>query len=169
MKMDELDKRILQLLVKDGRMTSAEIARIVDAPERTVSYRINTLLQKGVLSIVGHINRRFFGYDVMGDIFCNIEGADLEEVARQIARFPEVSYVTISFGSRDISLQVFSKSNNELYEFVTKKLLKIPGVTNTTTVIVPHVVKDVFEWFPPELLPVENAVDQKRGAADPSP
>ena len=169
MKMDELDKKILQLLVSDGRMSSAEIARSVDAPERTVSYRINTLIQKGVLSIVGHINRRFFGYEVMGDIFCNIEGADLEEVAQRIAEFPEVSYVTISFGSRDISLQVFSKSNTELYEFVTKKLLKIPGVTNTTTVIVPHVVEDVFQWFPPELMTAEPVADEEGGTASQSP
>jgi DNA-binding Lrp family transcriptional regulator len=168
MKIDELDKRILQLLVRDGRMSSAEIARSVDAPERTVNYRINTLIQRGVLSIVGHINRRFFGYEVMGDIFCNVEGADLEEVARQVARFPEVSYVTISFGSRDISLQVFSKSNTELYEFVTKKLLKIPGVTNTTTVIVPHVVKDVFQWFPPELTTPEESTVHEGGTAVPS-
>jgi Lrp/AsnC family leucine-responsive transcriptional regulator len=168
MKIDELDKKILQLLVRDGRMSSAEIARTVDAPERTVNYRINTLIQRDVLSIVGHINRRFFGYEVMGDIFCNIEGADPEEVARQISRFPEVSYVTISFGSRDISLQVFSKSNTELYEFVTKKLLKIPGVTNTTTVIVPHVVKDVFQWFPPELMTPEESTAQEEDTAVPS-
>ena len=160
MKIDELDRKILRLLAGDGRMPSAEISRLVGAPERTVSYRIKTLVQKDAISIVGIINHNYFGYDVIGDVFCRVENADLEEVAINLAGFPEVSYLTISFGDNDISLQVLCKSNAELLEFVSKKLLKVPGIAKTTTVIVPNIIKDSYQWVPPELLDPE---EEKKG------
>lgn len=151
MKIDELDLKLLGLLSSDGRISSAEMARTLGVSERTVSNHVSSLIENGVISIVGFINRHCFGYDVVADIYCLIEGVDMEDMARDIARFPEVSYVAISFGDRDISVQVFAKSPQEVKDFVQKKLAPLPGIARTTTVILPTVIKEITEWRPIEV------------------
>jgi len=151
MKIDDLDLKLLALLSKNGRISFAEMARIVGASERTVSNHVTNLIENGVISIYGIVNRHFFGYEVAADIFCQVEGADMEETAKEIGKFPEVSYVAISFGDRDISVQVMSKSTKALQDFVVKKLSRVPGIVRTTTVIVPTVIKDIYEWKPIEV------------------
>jgi Lrp/AsnC family transcriptional regulator for asnA, asnC and gidA len=151
MKIDDLDLKLLALLSKNGRISFAEMARIVGASERTVSNHVTNLIENGVISIYGMVNRHFFGYEVAADIFCQVESADLEKIAKKISEFPEVSYVAISFGDRDISVQVMSKSTKALQDFVVKKLLRVPGIVRTTTVIVPTVIKDIYEWKPIEV------------------
>ena len=126
-KIDELDKKLLALLARDGRMSSAEMARIVGAGERTVVNRVNKLIQSGAISIIGVIHGAFFGYEVMADIFCEVKSSMLNEVARSVAEFPEVRYVAVSFGDRDISIQVVTRSTADLHKFVTEKLVPIPG------------------------------------------
>lgn len=150
MKIDELDKKLLALLAKDGRISAAEMARLVDANERTVVNRVNNLIEQSYISIIGVIHGKPFGYTVMADIFCKADVANLDEVARKIAEFPEVRYAAISFGDQDISVQVMAKTTEELYHFVSDKLARIPGVERTSTVIVPKVIKEIHEWLPPE-------------------
>ncbi|MCP4420725.1 MAG: Lrp/AsnC family transcriptional regulator, partial [Chloroflexi bacterium] len=144
------------MLAKDGRMSSAELARHVEAGERTVANRVNNLIESGVVSIIGVINEEYFGYEVTADIFCQVETAELEEIAHKIAALPETRYVGVSFGEHDISVQVVSKSSATLYQFVSKKLSKIPGINKVTTIIIPTIIKDIEEWMPPELSMVMN-------------
>jgi DNA-binding Lrp family transcriptional regulator len=102
-----------------------------------VANHVASLIENDIISIVGIVNRHFFGYEVVADIFCQVEAADLEETAKEIGKFSEVSYVAISFGDRDISVQVMSKSTKEVQNFVLEKLSRVPGIVRTTTVIVP--------------------------------
>ena len=47
---DHTDRAIIALLNEDGRMSSAEIARrLRDVPSRTVSYRIDSLIERGII------------------------------------------------------------------------------------------------------------------------
>lgn len=148
---DELDREILSLIARDSRMSGAEIARQIGANERTVVHRINNLIERRAVAFIANINHELFGYTVLADIFCEVEGKRAEEIAEQIAEFPEIRYVGISFGEKDLTLQAVTKTTQELYELVSKRIEGVPGVVRTTTVIVPKVVKDVHAWLPMEL------------------
>jgi Lrp/AsnC family transcriptional regulator for asnA, asnC and gidA len=161
MKIDELDLKLLGMLSQNGRISSAEMARLTGASERTVANRVTHLIEAGVIEIKGIVNRKFFGYEVVADIFCQVEAADLEEIAKDISTFPEVSYVAIAFGELDISVQMFAKSTKEVQDFVVKKLSKVPGVVRTTTVIVPTVVTDIYEWKPIEITEIGMKYPEK--------
>jgi DNA-binding Lrp family transcriptional regulator len=148
---DELDREILSLIARDSRMSGAEIARRINANERTVVHRIHQLVARGAVSFIANINHELFGYTVLADIFCEVEAKRAEEIAGQIARLPEIRYVGISFGEKDLTLQAVTKTTGELYELVSKKIDPIPGVIRTSTVIVPKVVKDINPWIPAEI------------------
>lgn len=158
--LNELDKQILRLLAQNGRLPSSEIARTVGASERTVTNRVNSLIESGVITIIGVINEEPFGYDVTADIYCQVETTRQEEIAQAIAALPEVRYAAISFGEYDVVGQVVSQTPATLHQFIAQKLAKIPGVQRITTVIIPVILKDIQEWLPPEILPNQQGNEQ---------
>jgi Lrp/AsnC family transcriptional regulator for asnA, asnC and gidA len=146
-KLDQLDKEIIDLLTKDGRMSCAEIARAIGTvSERSVRYRLEKLLEEDVIRINATPVPQALGYSVVADVFIEVEVGQVLEIARKIAAYENVSYVACSTGESDISVQIITQNNRDLYEFVTEVLGKIPGVRKTTTSMVPFIVKDIEQW-----------------------
>jgi Lrp/AsnC family transcriptional regulator for asnA, asnC and gidA len=149
--LDEKDRDIVNLLMEDGRMHSAEIARrIGNISERAVRYRLDRLIEEGVIQVSAIVNPKQLGYTVVADVFIEVEPGAVQEVAQKLAGFECVSYVACSIGQRDISVQVLSQSNAEVFNFVSEVIGKIPGVRKTNTSIVPVVLKDVYQWRIPK-------------------
>jgi len=151
MKIDDLDKQILWLLSKDGRISSSEIAGIVNENDRKVVYRVNRLIEKGAISIQGVINYETFGYRIRADVLVQTEMKSVDKAAKKMAEFEEVQYVGKILGGHEISIQVLHKTPADLYKFVSEKIAVIPGVTRTTTHLVPVVIKNIDQWVPPEV------------------
>lgn len=150
-KVDQTDRSIVHLLIEDGRMPSAEIARrLGNVSERVVSYRIGRLLKDGVVRVCAVVNPKAVGFPVTADILIEVEPGRVLEVARRMAELECVSYVACSTGDRDLSIQVVARDNEELYRLVTEIIGKVPGVRKTSTVLVPLVLKDVYDWRIPE-------------------
>ena len=146
-KLDQLDKEIIDLLTKDGRMSCAEIARAIGTvSERSVRYRLEKLLEENVIRVNANPVPQALGYSIVADVFIEVESGQVLEIARRIASYENVSYVACSTGESDISIQIITQNNRELYEFVTEVLGKMPGVRKTTTSMVPFIVKDMEHW-----------------------
>jgi Lrp/AsnC family transcriptional regulator for asnA, asnC and gidA len=146
-KIDKIDQQIVDLLMEDGRMSAAEIARrIGEISERAVRYRIDRMTEEDIIRIGAIPNPRALGYAVVADVFIEVETGSILDVARKLAEYDVVSYVACSIGERDVSLQVIARDNAEVYAFATEVIGKIPGVRKTTTSIVPLVLKDVYKW-----------------------
>jgi Lrp/AsnC family transcriptional regulator for asnA, asnC and gidA len=149
-KLDETDWGIIVLLNKDGRMPNAEIARrLGDVSARTVANRIKTLTEHGIINVRAIINPETVGYDVMADVFIEVEPGRVREVAGKVAEFPQVSYVACATGDSDVSISVRVRSIEELFNFITEKLGKIPGVRRTQSYLLPLKIKDLDTWLPP--------------------
>ena len=150
-KIDKIDREIVNLLMEDGRMPAADIARrIRGISERIVRYRIKRLVDEDVIKISAVVNPRALGFSVVADVFIEVEPSAILDVARWLARQQAVSYVACSIGERDLSVQVIARNNAEVYAFATELIGKLPGVRKTTTSIVPIVLKDVYEWRIPD-------------------
>ena len=150
-KIDRIDREIVHLLLEDGRMSSAEIARrLSDVSERSIRYRIDRLIQEGVIQVNAIVNPKAVGFPVTADIFIEVEPGRVLEVARKMTEFECVSYVACSTGDRDLSIQVRARDNEELYRFVAEVVGNVPGIKKTSTVLLPLVLKDVYDWHIPE-------------------
>ena len=154
---DDVDRAIITCLQQNSRTPSAEIARRVGVAERTVRARIDRLVQDDVLRLVAIINPRAIGYNVTADVFLEVEMGRVQEVAEHVAAFPEVCYVGLTTGDRDISLQLFAPTVDALYDFVTQKLNPIPGVARARTFVIPRIVKTLSQWSLPESVPTDTS------------
>jgi len=144
---ESIDRQIVDLLMEDGRMPCAQIARRIGfVSERTVRYRLDRLRQRGIMRVVAIPDPKALGFNVVADVFLQVEPTEINAVARRMTEFECVSYVSCSMGERDVSIQVVGRDNNEVYSFVTDTVAKVPGVRKTTTLIVPVVLKDVYQW-----------------------
>ncbi|MBT7073619.1 MAG: Lrp/AsnC family transcriptional regulator [Anaerolineae bacterium] len=146
---DILDRHIIELLQKNGRATSAEISRKLNVPERTVRNRILRMEEHKLIHPTVVVNHRFFGYKTAVDIFCEIDINKFEEIGQALMQLPEINYIAYATGDQDISIQALFESSEDIYEF-TQKLVRIPGIQRTKTVVVPRILKNTFEWIPPE-------------------
>src|SRR5512133_2986224 len=163
---DKIDIKIVNLLLEDGRMSASEIARrLGDISERAVRYRIDRMVNDGVISISAVARPQAFGLTTIADIWMEVESDHILEVARKMAEFDNVSYVACGIGESDVSIQIVAKDTSEIYQFVTEVVRKVPGVRKTTTSIVPLVIKDVYQWRIPESVMREIA-EKETSAAD---
>jgi Transcriptional regulators len=147
---DEIDLAIIDLLMEDGRMPAAEIARRVgNVSERVVRYRIERMVKEGLIKISAIANPRKFGYTIVADVVIEVEPAYIREVAQALTEYECVSYVACSIGETDVSVQVVGRSAEEVYRFATEVIGQMKGVRKTATSIVPIVMKDVYQWRVP--------------------
>jgi len=149
---DETDRKIVDLLMEDGRMPAVEIARRVGGgiSERVVRYRINRLVDEKVIQIRPIVNPQAFGLTTRADVVLEVDADAIMKVARKVMEYECVSYVACAIGEMDVSIQVVGKDTVEIYQFVTEVIGKMPGVRKTTTSLVPIVLKDVYQWrIPP--------------------
>ena len=72
--LDKIDREIIRLLNKDGRMSSAEIARrLGEVPARTISHRIEGLIARDIINVRAIVNPLTLGYHVMADVLIEVE------------------------------------------------------------------------------------------------
>jgi Lrp/AsnC family transcriptional regulator for asnA, asnC and gidA len=148
---DNIDINIINLLMEDGRMPASEMSRRIGGiSERVIRYRIERIVNEGYIQISAINNPKSLGYMVTADVFLEVESNSILDVAKKAAEYDCVSYVACSIGENDISIQVVGHDTNEVYQFVTDVIGKIPGVRKTTTSIVPLVLKDVYQWRIPK-------------------
>ena len=146
-RVDHIDRAIVDLLIEDGRMSGADIARrIGDITERTVRNRLERLVKSDVIRVTAVVNAAMLGLPVMADVFVEVEPGHIMDVAHQIAAFDDVTYVACSTGENDLSIQIVATDNTALYRFVTEVIAAVPGVRKTTTVLLPVIVKDDNQW-----------------------
>ncbi len=146
-KLDDTDRAIVNLLMEDGRMPCSQIARRIGrVSERAVRYRIDQLVAHGVVRISAIPNPQSLGFSVIADVVIEVEPGRILDVAHKLSEYERITYVACSTGDRDISIQVVARDNAELYQFVAEVLGNVPGVRKTTTMVVPFILKDVYEW-----------------------
>ncbi|GAB4468757.1 MAG: Lrp/AsnC family transcriptional regulator [Anaerolineales bacterium] len=156
-KLDIVDKKIVDLLIEDGRLNCSEIARRLGISERSVRYRLDKLIEREIIHVRAVVNPKKLGYGVVADVMLEVESDCIQEVAHKMAEYSCVSYVAYAIGETDVSVQIIARNNDEVYQFVTEVIGKTPGVRKTVTSIVPSVLKDVYQWS----IPLEVCTDKK--------
>jgi len=142
--LDEVDLRIIEQLLKDGRKSYREIARELGLSVATVHNRVKRLQAEGVIKGFAPImDYSRLGFDLTALILLQAEGAHLVEVEEEVAKLKEACAVYDVTGEFDVAVVARFKSREALNLFI-KRILKIPFVKRTSTSMVLNVVKEDF-------------------------
>lgn len=144
--MSDLDELLLEALQKDGRKSYTELADMFNANVSTVSNRVQKMIDQGVLKIVGVVNPFKTGKSFVADIKMKVAISELDEVISQLQAIPEIRFIAACTGSYNLIIEVYTASNNELYELIREKLGKIKGIEGMETSILLEVHKQSYDF-----------------------
>ena len=133
--MDELDRKIIQILQDNGRASNARIARDVGVSEGTVRRRLKTLVEGGVIKVVALPDPEVLGYDTEALVGIQVDPDKIDDVAKLLVELKESSWVSVTTGSFDIFCWVTLPSSEELGNFLKAAVGTIPGVRRTETFV----------------------------------
>jgi len=144
MKIDNTDWQILELLRKDAKVSTRDIAKKLRKPITTVHNRIKKLRQEGVIkNFTITLDNKKLGKSVDAFVLVNtaydqVEGKDKnqEDIAREIKILQGVEEVCSITGINDLLVRVKQDNIDQLNNFLINKLRKIPGVRKTQTLMI---------------------------------
>lgn len=143
---DTLDRQIISLLQADGRCSNREIARQLDVPEATIRYRVRRLTDSGLLRITALVAPEQLGYQLTVVISIEVDPKQVNAVAETLSAMPDVMWLVITSGTKDIILTASFQNQEHLYTFLTEELPTVPGILRSETAIGLRVVKRDYEW-----------------------
>jgi len=118
--MDATDRRILSLLMEDGRRTYDDIARQVKLSAPSVKRRVDRLRASGALqgftALVDHVALGW-NTEALVELFCR-PGTPLPEVARTLREHPEVVEAWSVTGEADAIARVRTSDNADLERLI---------------------------------------------------
>ncbi len=143
--LDATNKRIIEQLQRDGRMSYAALAKAVGLSEAAVRQRVQRLLDGGVMQIVAVTDPLMLGFHRQVMIGLTTAG-DLRRVADQLAAIPEVDYVVICAGGYDLLVELVCTDDEHLLGLLNEQIRSIPGVTRTETFVYLKLAKQSYAW-----------------------
>jgi len=117
--LDELNKNIVKMLQRDGRVPFKEIAEALDVSEGTVRNRVNWMKQSGMLKIVAIADPSAFHY--RSDAMLGVKvasGSSPKHVASRLSDLNEVVYSIWVSGRFDLLVEIVTDTEEEFLAFL---------------------------------------------------
>lgn len=140
---DELDKQIIEQLVKDGRKSSKELAKILHVDSSTIRRRVHRLIQDGVIYIVALPVFDKAGFPVQAIVGLNVDTMEIENNLKIINEIPECMFVSVTTGRFNIMIILWCNSTADINKQMNKILAKTHGVKGYETFICMNVAKTI--------------------------
>ncbi|MCU0495316.1 MAG: Lrp/AsnC family transcriptional regulator [Chloroflexaceae bacterium] len=144
--LDALDRAILAQLQQDARLTNRAIAARVGSSEPTVRRRVERLVDEGLVRIVAVASPFALGHRLMAIIGLQIERAYQTQIEQALQAWPEVRFVGLTLGSYDIIIEVWHSDAEQLLEFLSNQVGRLPGVQRAETWQVVKLSKYSYDW-----------------------
>ena len=136
-KIDNLDKKILGIIVNNARIPSKEIAETCGVSRAAIHQRVQKLTDIGVITGSGyHVNPKALGYATCTYIGVKLEkGSMYRDVVPELEKIPEVVECHFTTGPYSMLIKLYARDNEHLMELLNDKIQMIHGVVDTETLI----------------------------------
>lgn len=143
--LDEVSKKIIEQLQRDGRRSYAEIGKAVGLSEAAVRQRVQKLTDSGVMQVVAVTDPMQLGFYRQAMIGIRATG-DTTVVADRLSALPAIDYVVLTAGSFDILAEVVCENDEDLIDLLNKQIRGIDGVQSTETFVYLRLHKQFYNW-----------------------
>lgn len=137
MEIDEIDRKILSILMKDANRPYTKIAEEVHVSGGTVHVRMKKMTQMGIVTGANlTIDYSKLGFDVTAFLGIFLDKSSLyEEVAEELKIIPEVVAAHYTTGNYSIFAKIVCRDTNHLRDVLHDKIQMISGIQRTETFI----------------------------------
>lgn len=146
--LDALDNSIIDILRTNGRATNQDIAKQLSVTAATVSARLQKMEDARAMRVVAVTDFAARGYNVIIAVGVKVHGRSIQDVGRDLAKFPEVLSVNIMNGGHDLEIMVALHDFSEVQEFLYDHIAGIAGVAQIDSGVAVDIVKYEFNVAP---------------------
>ena len=141
---DEKDRKILDILKENSRLSSHKVSKKSGIPVTTVNNRIKKLQKEKIIKkFTIDIDRIKMGLPIAAYVFITISLKELKElnmdtkdlINNRVKNY-YIEIVEHLTGEYDLLVKIHAADLKELNEFVVNRLTKFRGVEKTTTALV---------------------------------
>jgi Lrp/AsnC family leucine-responsive transcriptional regulator len=132
--LDQIDRKLLQLLQQDGRMTAQALAERVGLSPSPCLRRIRIMEEKGIIrGYVALVDQKRVNLPVSVFVSIKLERQREEELDAfnaAVSQWPEVVEAYLMTGQRDFLLRVVVSDLDAYEHFLKSKLTRLDGVSS---------------------------------------
>jgi DNA-binding Lrp family transcriptional regulator len=135
--LDEVDRKLVELLLTDGRMSVNELAARTHVSRATAYARLDRLRAEGVITgFTAVVDPAKLGFSVAALVLVNVDQQQWREIRDAVRRLPGLEYLAFTSGGFDLVLLVRLPAIGDLRDVVLERLHDIPGIRTTQTIFV---------------------------------
>ena len=136
-KIDNLDRKILEIVMKNARIPSKDVAVVCGVSRAAIHQRIQRMIDTDVITGSGyHVNPKVLGYTTCTYIGVKLEkGSMYKNVVPELEKIPEVVECHFTTGPYTMLIMLYARDNQHLMELLNSKIQMIHGVKETETLI----------------------------------
>ena len=136
-KIDNLDKKILKIIMKNARIPSKDVAVECGVSRAAIHQRIQRMIDMKVITGSGyHVDPKSVGFTTCTYIGLKLErGSMYRDVVPELEKIDEVVECHFTTGPYTMLIKLYARDNQHLMELVNDKVQHIPGVNATETLI----------------------------------
>lgn len=140
---DDLDRRLIELLARDGRRSFASLAEELGMAQSTVRTRLAKLEDDDVITIVALCNALLLGHQVVR-LLLRVRNLTPRSVADSLSGISQINHIALVAGSHDIYLEATCRDQPRLIDLMDE-IRRHPGVASIQPIIVTSLAKD-YTW-----------------------
>jgi len=139
--LDERDRKILEMISRDGRISFRKIAEELKISDVAVRKRIRRLERMGIIEgFTARINPASLGYSIISLTGVDVLPGDIVRVAKELAKRDYARSVYITAGDHSIMVEIWAR-NEEEFGRILKEIEGMGGITKICPAIVTQRVK----------------------------
>ncbi|HTM72943.1 MAG TPA: Lrp/AsnC family transcriptional regulator [Pseudolabrys sp.] len=145
-RLDEIDRKLIMLLQRDGQLSLAELSRQTGVAASTINDRKRRLVEEGIVSgYHARIAPEALGLNLLAFVFVSWSNPKVESaLIRQVKASPAVLECHHVTGAWNYLLKVRVGTTRDLERFLAEVVKTVSGVERTETVIVLSTVKEIW-------------------------
>lgn len=134
-KIDQLDRKILQIITQNARMPFKDVAEICGVSRAAIHQRVQRMIDLEVITGSGYtVNPKMLGYQICVYIGITLDkGSMYKEVVKKLEKISEIVESQYTLGPYNILVKLFAKNDEHLLELLNGKIQEIDGVATTET------------------------------------
>ncbi|MBC3807070.1 Lrp/AsnC family transcriptional regulator [Undibacterium seohonense] len=145
--MDNYDLSILRHLQVDGRISNLQLAEKIHLSPPQTLRRVRALEEANVIrAYTAQVSPEAIGLGVMAFVSLSLDREqyrNVREIERNLMAFPDIIECHTISGDFDYLLKVVASDLKGLSQFLTDKLMQVPGVGNLRSMICMEEIKPV--------------------------
>jgi Lrp/AsnC family transcriptional regulator for asnA, asnC and gidA len=136
-RIDNLDRKILNIVMRNARIPSKDVAIECGVSRAAIHQRIQRLIEMKVIVGSGYnVNPKRLGYNTCTYVGVKLEkGSMYREVVKELENIIEVVECHFTTGPYSMLIKVYARDNQNLMELLNDRIQHIHGVTGTETLI----------------------------------